>query len=197
MHSFALTENYAVIFKAPIYFKNMMVMSATGHPMKDMFTQDKSDTTKLYVISLKDGQVKEMDSKFFFFAVHFGQMYEKENGEIVIEVPTTTDARVLVDTYLRENYNDLDFWKGFKQGSRYNRFTFDFEKGTVDIKDLFTVDQGSVDLPQYNKVLKGQQAQYTYLSHVWASQQFDENLGWPLVKYDDKLGGIAAQWAPK
>lgn len=97
-----------------------------------------------------------MDSKFFFFAVHFGQMYEKENGEIVIEVPTTTDARVLVDTYLRENYNDLDFWKGFKQGSRYNRFTFDFEKGTVDIKDLFTVDQGSVDLPQYNKVLKGQ-----------------------------------------
>lgn len=138
-----------------------------------------------------------MDSKFFFFAVHFGQMYEKENGEIVIEVPTTTDARVLVDTYLRENYNDLDFWKGFKQGSRYNRFTFDFEKGTVDIKDLFTVDQGSVDLPQYNKVLKGQQAQYTYLSHVWASQQFDENLGWPLVKYDDKLGGIAAQWAPK
>lgn len=30
LHSFALTENYAVIFIAPIYFKNMMMASMAG-----------------------------------------------------------------------------------------------------------------------------------------------------------------------
>jgi carotenoid cleavage dioxygenase-like enzyme len=196
MHSFALTENYAVIFKAPVYFKNMMVNAMAGKSMNEFFVQDDSDTTKIYVVSLKDGKVKTFDSNEFLWAVHFGNCYEDENGQIIIHVPTTNNADVLVDMYMRDTYTDIAKMSSINRGSKYNRFIFDFEKETLDIKVLATMDVGNIDLPQFNHDIKGKPQRYTYMAHVWAGTKFNSSYSWPLVKYDDKLGDFSATWAP-
>lgn len=83
-----------------------------------------------------------------------------------------------------------------KGGSKLNRFTFDFEKGTLETKDLVTIERGNIDLPQYNKDLKGKPAQYTYLTYLLGQNTFDEFYSWPIVKYDDMRGDIVAKWDP-
>ena len=67
------------------------------------------------------------------------------------------------------------------------------------MKTLVSVDYGMIDLPQLNWALmeEGKPAQYTYLSHVFNGERFDETYQWPIIKYDDKLGDVAATWAPK
>ena len=52
-HSMGLTENYAIIFELPIMFD--MIGMVSGKPMIDDMVLLKDETTKVHVISLKDG----------------------------------------------------------------------------------------------------------------------------------------------
>lgn len=192
MHALALSENYATVFLPPVYYKNMLAGMISGKVIQDLYTQDKEGSTKMIVVNLKTGEFKTIDSEAWLFVAHFSQSYETEDGELVVEVPITETADAAIDLFLRENYNQIDKMIALKKGSILKRCTFNFEKGTVDIKDLLKVQYGMVDLPQYNRNHSGSHAQYTYLTHVYAGQKYDETLTWPIIKYDDKLGGASA-----
>lgn len=195
-HALALSENYATIFLAPVYFKNFMSGMIAGKPIKDMWTQDLDKATKIYVIRLSDGKVKTFDPKEFHFAVHFSQSFEEEDGKLVVEVPTYSNSRVLLDPFMRENYSDIEKMKNINYGSRLMRFTFDFDKETFDMKELVSFKYGNIDFAQYNHGLNGKESQFSYFTHFFGQNTFDETYTWPLVKYDAKLGGVAAQWGP-
>lgn len=62
LHSFALTENYAIVYVPPVYYKNMMAGMMAGKPIQDMYHQDTEGTTKMIMINLKTGEFKTIDS---------------------------------------------------------------------------------------------------------------------------------------
>lgn len=151
LHSFALTENYAVIFLPPVYYEGMPQAMIFGKQIQDIFRQDLEASTKIVVVRLKDGKIKNFDPKAFMFLAHFSQSYERSNGEIVVEVPTSGNANLFIDFFLRENYQKLEEMSNPVPGSTLNRFTFDFDKGTMRIKPLLSVPHGNIDLPQFNR----------------------------------------------
>lgn len=147
MHAIALSENYAAVYLPPVYYKDMLAGMISGKVIQDLYTQDKTGSTKMVIVNIKTGEAKVIDSEQWLFVAHFSQAYETKDGELVIEVPITETADAAIDLFIRDNYNQIDKMINLEKGSILKRCTFNFEKGTVDIKDLLTVDVGMIDLP--------------------------------------------------
>lgn len=84
-------------------------------------------------------------------------------------------------------------------GSAFERWTLNFDDGTVDMKKhIDCVNVGGCDFPNVNKnydMVKDHR--YTYLINSGTStQKLDPNYCWPIAKFDHKTGSVAAMWAP-
>ncbi|XP_078616046.1 beta,beta-carotene 15,15'-dioxygenase-like [Branchiostoma floridae x Branchiostoma japonicum] len=91
MHSFSITDNYAVISLYPLYVSvSKMLNSAEAGKCLEW---EGKDDTKFLIISLKDGKVSEMKTPGFF-AVHHVNAFEQDDG-IVVDMITYPDNSML------------------------------------------------------------------------------------------------------
>ncbi|XP_066296607.1 beta,beta-carotene 15,15'-dioxygenase-like [Branchiostoma lanceolatum] len=128
MHSFSITDNYAIVSLYPLYISvpKMLNSAEAGK----CFEWEGKDDTKFLVISLKDGKVSEMKTPGFF-AVHHVNAFERD-GNIVVDMITYPDNSML---YQFEIATMLDEGKRSKLTNRamLKRFTLNMEESRVSV----------------------------------------------------------------
>lgn len=92
MHSFAVTEHYAVLVAMPFYVDPLGVLK-NFKPL-DAFKWEEQDNTTLYVIDIKTGKVRILQTENIFF-LHIVNAYESDifKNQIIIDLCTYKDTR--------------------------------------------------------------------------------------------------------
>ena len=190
-HSFALTENYAVIFESPFHFSIYEMLM--GYGIDTALKNDVNATTKVHVVHLADGKVQSIDSKMFAFILHFGNTFEKD-GKIYIDAPAQENPNINQFTTL--SYKNLTESKILdrKIGVNFSRFEIDLAKETVSIETLIPSENGSFDLPQVNPLYRGNpDFCFSYTTNFFSGTEF-EGYSMPVVKYDSCKKEIVGTW---
>jgi carotenoid cleavage dioxygenase-like enzyme len=140
MHSFAVTENYAVLAEFP-FTVNSLKLLLSGKPFIDNYRWKAQGTTRFLVVDLRDGSVrKEFHSEPFFAFHHINAFEDEDTGKLVLDICAYRDASV-VDA-LR-----LDALAEQVPGSfpHPTRFEIDLAAGTVSSRRLADV---TMELPR-------------------------------------------------
>jgi len=87
-HSFAMTNEYAIIFDPPWYIDfDLVGMFFRNFQLMDLIKNDIHGTTKIHVVRLSDGQVTTLDSKKWSLILHFSNAYKIDEDTLVVEGP--------------------------------------------------------------------------------------------------------------
>ena len=154
-----------------------------GYDMLRSMIRDGTDTTKIHLMSTKDGSFKTFDSRIYFQMIHTGNSFVKD-GKFIC------DATIYQDS-THDVYEVFEF-KNLKQGvqkinygSSQKRFEIDLASGELSHKDLSVLEWGNYELPTFNPTYDGLKENcYTYIMEMFANQVMDENYSWDMVKYD-------------
>lgn len=85
MHSFSVTQHYAIFFASPFYVDAMKILRyAKPIDGLDWFPNEQ---TTVYVIELKTGKIRTMKTENVFFMHHINA-YENEDGVITVDIAT-------------------------------------------------------------------------------------------------------------
>jgi len=124
IHSFSLTQNYAVLFFYPLS-TNFAKMFKGGHPLSSL-TWDGSQPTDIYVINLKTGAIHIESSTLPFFSAHHINAYE-DGDDIIVDL-CEGDHNAMSDYMLLTKMRTAKQGIG-KATSRLRRFTIDTKTG--------------------------------------------------------------------
>jgi len=95
IHSFSVTENYAVVFFYPVGCSATKFFSSGFHIMETLGKFEGDDHTDIYVIHLKTGEVTEFpNNPDLRFSIHTANAYEMDENRIRIDL-VTNDYRNL------------------------------------------------------------------------------------------------------
>ena len=103
VHSFSVTENYAIFFYYPMVLESTQCLFMNNfHALECLKVLD--EQTDIYVVNLKTGEVKEMKGQTWYSQHHINA-YETEDGnEIVVDLspsePTGLRDLVMIDKML-------------------------------------------------------------------------------------------------
>ncbi|HEX8206515.1 MAG TPA: carotenoid oxygenase family protein [Solirubrobacteraceae bacterium] len=98
MHSFALTERYAVLAEWPLTV-NPLKMLVSGRPFIENYVWDPERGTRYTVIDRRDGSVRAQVQGPAAFAFHHVNAFERD-GELVLDAATYDDASIIDLLYL-------------------------------------------------------------------------------------------------
>jgi carotenoid cleavage dioxygenase-like enzyme len=98
MHSFALTERYAVLAEWPLTV-NPLKLLLSGRPFIENYAWDRDRGTRYTVIDRGDGSVRARVHGPASFAFHHVNAFERD-GELVLDASTYDDASVIDLLYL-------------------------------------------------------------------------------------------------
>ena len=85
VHSFSVTENYAILFYYPVVYDIPCLIMNNFHIM-DCIKELKDEHTDIYIVNLKTNDVKELSAKTLF-SMHHINAYETNDGhEIVLDM---------------------------------------------------------------------------------------------------------------
>jgi carotenoid cleavage dioxygenase-like enzyme len=98
MHSFAITENYAVLAVFP-FVVNPLSLLMRGKPFIQNYRWRPELGTRFVVVGLADGVVRGTYRTDAFFAFHHINAYE-EGGDLVVDTSAYDDAAVIDALYL-------------------------------------------------------------------------------------------------
>ena len=110
MHSFSVTENYAILFSSPFYVNTIkMIKSAEPFESLDWFPDE---NTKVYVVNIKTGKVKTLETDNMF-CMHFVNAFEDESGKIIVDASSypnpdfvgSLQIEVLMDPVRRNSFD--------------------------------------------------------------------------------------------
>ena len=166
-HSFAMTNEYAIIFDPPWYVQPSLVdiVFLTNVHLQEMIRNDTEGSTRIHVVRLSDGEVTTIDAKIWSMMLHFSNAYQTDDDTIVVEGcayenPESNPFGI----FLHENIQNASGLTGHKQGSRFKRFILNLKDKTVESEDMVKTEYGSLDLPQFHPRCKGvSKNRYTYL----------------------------------
>ncbi|XP_045189225.2 beta,beta-carotene 15,15'-dioxygenase-like [Mercenaria mercenaria] len=164
MHSFAVTQNYAVFFAVPFYV-NPLGMLKDFRPL-DAFEWVSTDVTKLYAVNLKTGQVKTLETENMFF-LHVVNAYESDlfRNEIIVDVCTFKDTGGLQQMEMSSLHDPA---KRVKSSIPIlKRYTLDLAGGEVNVhtyesKDPSLAFVNGLDFPTINENYRFKRYCYTY-----------------------------------
>jgi len=123
IHSFSVTENFAIFFFYPLTMSYVEMMKGGGHPLQAL-TWNEGEPTDIYVVNLRNGNIDVETSTMPLFSAHHVNAYE--NGrELVVDL-CQTDPDGL------GHYMELKKMHAAQQGigkatSKLRRFTIDVD----------------------------------------------------------------------
>ena len=98
MHSFALTERYAVLAEWPLTV-NPLKLALSGRPFIENYEWDAGRGTRYTVIDRRDGTVRARVQGPATFAFHHVNAFERD-GELVLDASTYDDPSIIDLLYL-------------------------------------------------------------------------------------------------
>lgn len=139
MHSFSVTENYAVLIECP-FTANPLSFLFSGLPFIKNFKWDMARGTMLYVVDRRNGRVQQFEAAPMF---SFHTINAWESGrELFIDLSAYPNADI-VNSLRLVNMRSPE---NLKVGS-LRRYRLNLDRGTVHEEDIFT---DGIDLPGIN-----------------------------------------------
>jgi len=127
IHSFSITENYAIFFFYPVIIDGKK-MFESGFHVFELLTWLDNEQTEVYVVNLKTGDVTEFKTKPTYSA-HHANAYENEEGHLIIDISPTPYINLRDYLSLKNQLNPPEVSKGV-----FTTDTEEFTRYTIDIK---------------------------------------------------------------
>jgi len=89
IHSFSITENYAIFFFYPVTIDGEKASDSNFHVFEMFNGGNQTDATDIYVVNLKSGQVKGPFQTEYAYSAHHANAYEANDSKLMVDlVPT-------------------------------------------------------------------------------------------------------------
>merc|ERR1712212_293576 len=163
LHSFSVTENYAVFFFYPMRVSLWQMIKSGMHPI-DAMVWDENTPTDIYVVNLKTGVVEVTTETRAFFSAHHVNAFETEDNKLVVDL-CQTPFENMAGYMLFEN-----IWEAKETGSatsKLRRFIIDKSSGEVIERDIPLSPSSNplvdtFDFPTINEAYRGRRYCYAY-----------------------------------
>jgi beta,beta-carotene 9',10'-dioxygenase len=178
LHSFAITEDYAVLAVFPLVV-NPLSMLLRGKPFIENYRWRPERGTRFIVVNLHDGTVRDTATSEAVFAFHHINAYQ-DGDQIVVDLCAYPDASIIDATYL-ERLRNPGTYPGLPM-ARPTRYHIDPRAGTVSGHRL---SDEAMELPQINyRAHNGHPHRYVYATSGRRAGDFFNQL----VKLDVHTG---------
>jgi beta,beta-carotene 9',10'-dioxygenase len=129
MHSFAITERYAVLTEWPLVVDplRLAVSGLRGRPFIENYEWQPGRGTRFHVVDLRDGSLRGTYQASPAFSFHHVNAFERD-GRLVMDAAVYSDASLIDELYLDRLRTDT----GERAGTRLHRYTIDLAGGSVD-----------------------------------------------------------------
>lgn len=185
MHSFALTERYAVLVAFPLVV-NPFELALSGRPFIENYKWKPELGTRVLVFDREDGSLRgsyEAEPRFSF---HHVNAFERD-GELVLDMSAYDDATIVDSLYLERLRTTPPPPSAL---ARLLRYRVDLDGGRVTEEEL---SDAPLELPRIDyRERNGKPYRYTYGVGVPGPDQAEEFLD-RLVKIDVE-SGAAREW---
>lgn len=143
MHSFAVTEDYAVLAVFPLVV-NPLSLLLRGRPFIENYRWRPNLGTRFIVVNLHTGAVRSQATAEAFFAFHHINAYQ-DGAEIVVDACAYQDASIIAATYL-DRLRNPEAGREIPQ-ARPTRYRIALDAGSVTSRRL---SDENMELPQIN-----------------------------------------------
>eukprot|EP00092_Neocalanus_flemingeri_P065782 GFUD01080056.1.p1 GENE.GFUD01080056.1~~GFUD01080056.1.p1 ORF type:complete len:543 (+),score=150.85 GFUD01080056.1:194-1822(+) len=159
IHSFSITENYAVFFFYPVIIDGKR-MFETGFHVFDLLTWLENEQTDVFVVNLKTGNVTQFETKPTYSA-HHANAYENGENELIVDISPTPYINLRDYLALENQLNPPEVSTGVftTDEEEFERYTIDLANEKIKsehfpntIKNKFV---NNFDFPTINEDYRG------------------------------------------
>jgi carotenoid cleavage dioxygenase-like enzyme len=154
LHTFALTERYALIVEFPFVLANALDMALGRHAYIENFRWQPERGTRFHAMRLDDGSIERTWQGAPFFAFHHINAFD-DGRSIVLDVSAYDDASIVTDLRLER----LRTHGAPLADASFRRYRLDFGKSSADYETLARV---STELPRVASRNHGRPYAYAY-----------------------------------
>ncbi|XP_050418492.2 beta,beta-carotene 15,15'-dioxygenase-like [Patella vulgata] len=161
MHSFSVTENYAILFASPFYV-NVVRMLQKAEPFEclDWYPDHK---TTVYIVNLKTGELKTMTT-VNVFTMHHVNAYERK-GKIIVDISAYPSPEFVKSLQMKVLFDPAKR-NAFDAHALLKRFRINLEKNKINYVDRdpktkipYTVN---LDMPTINENYRARRYCFVY-----------------------------------
>jgi beta,beta-carotene 9',10'-dioxygenase len=125
MHAFGMSGRHLILAEYPLRV-NPLKMALSGKPFIENYAWRPELGTKLQVFDRETGARRGSFETDAFFCFHHVNAFEREPGELIVDLVAYKDASVIDQLYLNE-----DGLRGTLGRTELRRYTIDLDGGTV------------------------------------------------------------------
>jgi len=170
IHSFSVTDNYAVFFFYPVIIDPKKIANSGFHVF-ELFESNRTGTTDIFAVNLKSGDVKGPFSTEYTYAAHHANAYEESGSELVLDLTPTPFENL--KEYLKLDNMMNPPAAGTKEaaistteGEELTRYNINIETGQVKVSKFDNIIKSryinNFDFPMINENFRGKKYCYLY-----------------------------------
>jgi len=159
IHSFSITENYAVFFFYPVIIDGKR-MFETGFHVFELLTWLENEPTDVFVVNLKTGKVTQFDTKPTYSA-HHANAYEDGDGKLIVDISPTPYVNLRDYLALDNMLNPPEELTGVftTDEEEFTRYNIDLEAKKIELSTFpNTIENkfiNNFDFPTINEDYRG------------------------------------------
>jgi beta-carotene 15,15'-monooxygenase len=155
LHSFALTDRYAVVVEFPLVVTPLQLMLPSNEAFIKRFDWEPGRGTRYRVVDRETGAEVASPVGESFFCFHHVNAYDDGEG-LVLDMVTFPDAEAITELYF-DDVGGPSSWE--LDGGRLTRARVDPEAGTVETHE---VHGGHLGLPRVSPAVTASEYRYAY-----------------------------------
>ncbi|XP_078673066.1 beta,beta-carotene 15,15'-dioxygenase-like [Branchiostoma floridae x Branchiostoma belcheri] len=164
MHSFGLTENFAIFFAQPFYYDYFRFLTTVELRHSLYYVPD--DGMKIYVVNLKTGNVTTLHTDASLYTHHVNA-YETGDGRIVTDIVMLSNSKAFTEGLARSRLTNITSIREIQSPTRICRYILDLKTGNVEatpfVSQIPTEDfLNTLDLPVINEKYRTRRYCYVY-----------------------------------